>query len=159
MDETGREGAIEAAIYRAGINDTLISEYPINRDYELPDVNLVVPGQANISDSTRLRQVDKPPSTAWGIPGYLTQGDVLQIIGSTLSARSDSFVIRSYGESKDVSGKIQARAWCEARVQRTPAPMNPDREGLNPEAVIGSTVDFGRRFRMVSFRWLGKDEV
>ena len=159
MDETGREGAIEAAIYRAGINDTLISEYPINRDYELPDVNLVVAGQANIADSTRLRQVDKPPSTAWGIPGYLTQGDVLQIIGSTLSARSDSFVIRSYGESKDVSGKIQARAWCEARVQRTPEPMNPDREGLNPEAVSGSTVDFGRRFRIVSFRWLGKDEV
>jgi len=158
-DETGREGAIEAAINRAGINNTLIAEYPINRDKELPDVNLKVPGEANIQDSTRLRQVDKPPSTAWGIPGYLTQGDVLQIIGSTLSARSDSFVIRSYGESKDVNGKIQARAWCEARVQRTPEPMRPDRVGLNPEIVGGDSVNFGRRFRIVSFRWLGKDEV
>ena len=157
-DETGQSGAIESAISRAGINQTLISEYPIDRSRELPDLRISQPS-TSMTDITRLRQQDKPESTAWGLPGYLTQGDVLQIIGSTLSARSDSFVIRSYGESKDVNGRIQARAWCEATVQRTPEPMNPDREGLNPEPVSGDDVDFGRRFRIVSFRWLGKDEV
>ncbi len=157
-DETGLSGAIESAITRAGINQTLIQEYPIDRSRELPDIRISQPS-TSMTDITRLRQKDKPESTAWGLPGYLTQGDVLQIIGSTLSARSDSFVIRSYGESKDINGKIQARAWCEATVQRTPEPLNPDREGLNPEIVRGDDVDFGRRFRVVSFRWLGKDEV
>ena len=157
-DETGRSGAIESAISRAGVNQALIEEYPIDRSRELPDVRITQPS-TSMTDATRLRQQDKPESTAWGLPGWLTQGDVLQIIGSTLSARSDSFLIRSYGEAKDINGNIIARAWCEATVQRTPEPMKPDREGLNPERVSGDEVNFGRRFRMVSFRWLGKDEV
>ena len=157
-DETGRSGAIESAISRSGINAKLIEEYPMDRSRELPDLVMTAPTTA-MTDITRLKQVDKAESTAWGLPGYLTQGDVLQIIGSTLSARSDSFVIRSYGEAKDLNGKVIARAWCEGIVQRTPEPIRPDEQGLNPAVVTGDEVDFGRRFNLVSFRWLREDEV
>ena len=85
---------------------------------------------------------------------------MLQVIGSTLTTRSDTFTVRAYGESKDINGKILARAWCEAVVQRTPEPIAPDEQtGLNPREVRGNEIDFGRRFRTVSFRWLASNEV
>jgi len=51
------------------------------------------------------------------------QGDVLQSIGSVLTARSDTFVIRTYGEvlnPLDSTAAPISRAWCEAVVQRLP---------------------------------------
>ena len=82
------------------------------------------------------------------------------MIGSGLVARSDTFTVRSYGESKDVNGKVLARAWCEAVVQRTPEPVVPDDiTGMNPKDPQENQTDFGRRFRIVSFRWLSADEV
>ena len=95
-----------------------------------------------------------------GIPGWLTQADVLQAIGPVISARSDTFRIRSYGEVLDASGKIVARAWCEAIVQRTPEfvdaanPPETRPANLNP-----ANVKFGRRFAIVSMRWLHPDEI
>ena len=110
-----------------------------------------------MSDLTRLDQRLKPNTTAWGVPGHLTQADVLQVIGSSLTSRSDSFVVRAYGESS-TKGKVNARAWCEAVVQRYPDPLSADETEINPaDDFVGKT--FGRRFRVVSFRWLNADEV
>ncbi len=81
-------------------------------------------------------------------PIALTQADILQAIGPAISGRSDTFKVRAYGESLDSSGKVVARAWCEAVCQRT-----------TEEDAPGSTVDFGRKFKIISFRWLTKDEV
>jgi hypothetical protein len=36
-----------------------------------------------------------------GIPGWLTQADVLQALGPVIAARSDTFVVRAYGEVVD----------------------------------------------------------
>lgn len=153
-DETGRMGPLQAAIESAGLNQAFRSTYPLNNrdalaDYSHPD---------NISDSTRLEQTLKPDSMAWGVPGYLTQADILQVIGSTLTARSDTFRIRAYGEATDDAGTVKARAWCEAVVQRLPDPVTPDATGLNP-VKPGADADFGRRFAIVSFRWLKPEEV
>jgi hypothetical protein len=153
-DETGRMGPLQAAIESAGLNQAFRSTYPLNNrdaltDYSHPD---------NISDSTRLEQTLKPDSMAWGVPGYLTQADILQVIGSTLTARSDTFRIRSYGEATDDAGIVKARAWCEAVVQRLPDPVTPDATDLNP-VKPGTAADFGRRFAIVSFRWLKPEEV
>ncbi|MBK1825494.1 hypothetical protein [Haloferula rosea] len=158
-DETGRTGALQAAIDRAGprgdsLNQEFLDDYPLNnedpiRDYTHPD---------NIQDSTRLEQTLKPSSKAWGAAGFLTQGDLLQPLAPVLTARSDTFVIRAYGDVVDSSGDILARAWCEAEVQRTPVPIDPDRSGLNPRRSSGSP-EFGRRFEIVSFRWLKPEEV
>ena len=64
----------------------------------------------HLPDATRMEQTLKPASKAWGAPTYLTQADVLQVLGPVLTARSDTFVIRAYGDAVDAAGKIQARA-------------------------------------------------
>ncbi len=153
-NETGRVGALQAAIERAGLNSSHNSTFPLDNRASLPNYK----HPDNIPDATRMEQTLKPASKAWGAPSYLTQADVLQVIGPALAARSDTFVIRAYGDSVDAAGVIQARAWCEATVQRMPEPMDPDDSGLNPRNA-GKAGDYGRRFTMTSFRWLRPGEI
>ena len=54
-----------------------------------------------------------------GAPGIVTQMDVLNSIGPNLTARSDTFVIRAYGEALDDAGNVIGKAWVEVVVQRT----------------------------------------
>ena len=158
--ELSRAGPIETALRNAGINSSFESGSLAitGREEDIGDARLRSQ-QGSIGDSTQLDHRLKPASKAWGLPGYLTQGDVLGVIGSSLTARGDTFKIRTYGESRDVNGKILARAWCEATVQRTPEPVNPDKYGINPKPVGEDGIDFGRRFRIVGFRWLDQAEV
>jgi len=98
-----------------------------------------------------------------GIPGWLTQADVLQVIGASITARSDTFRIRAFGEALDASGKSVAKAYCEAIVQRTPAyvdPGNPptDRDSVTP-TLSNLNKTYGRQFQIVSFRWLSSKEI
>lgn len=153
-NDTGRMGPLQAAIEAAGLNSPFESAYPLNNSKSLPDYSH--PDQ--IRDATRLEQTLKPSTKAWGAPGFLTQGDVLQVIGPVINARSDTFVIRGYGDAADSSGTIRARAWCEAVVQRTPEPLKADASGLN-SADAGKSGDFGRRFIVKSFRWLKREEI
>ena len=47
--------------------------------------------------------------------------DILTAIGPFLQCRSDTFLIRTYGESLNpVTDEVESRAWCEATVQRIP---------------------------------------
>jgi len=162
-DDTGLNGALEAALEASLPNRGQNGQFPIMRQ-DLPNRTTYIAqsnrGTPRQSDTTRLDQRLKPASTGYGTPGYITQGDLLQVIGSGLVTRSDTFTVRSYGESRDVNGRVLAKAWCEAVVQRTPEPVSPDEvSGLNPRVVQGSEVNFGRRFQVVSFRWLHADEV
>ena len=154
--DLARAGPIEVALTKAGINSSFESGV---LSIEGRDDGIGSFSHHGISDAARLDHRLKPATKAWGLPGHLTQGDVLGVIGSSLTARGDTFKIRTYGESRDVNGKVLARAWCEATVQRTPEPMSPDQHGINPEPVTGSDVDFGRRFKIVGFRWLSGGEV
>ena len=54
-----------------------------------------------------------------GAPGIITQMDVLNSIGPNLTARSDTFVVRAYGEALDDAGNVIGKAWVEVVVQRT----------------------------------------
>lgn len=92
-----------------------------------------------------------------GAPACLSQADILQKLGPVLSARSDTFTIRSYGECRDATGKVTARAWAEAVVQRTPQALHPDAAGLDPDTTPAGR--FGRRFDIISFRWLTSSEI
>lgn len=103
--------------------------------------------------------------TSTGIPDWLMQGDVLQAVGSALSARSDTFVIRTYGEvvNPAIPGEPGARVWCEAVVQRTPDYVKPAADAATV-AEFGTITDpdnrlFGRKYKIVSFRWLGPDDI
>ena len=98
---------------------------------------------------------------AVGNASYLTQGDVLQALAPVLQVRSDYFRIRTCGEALDAAGNVTARARCEAFVQRTP-------EFVDPADPVHYTADelktksnqlFGRKFQIVSFRWLSDSEV
>lgn len=154
-DEFGEKGALEAAIQNSGVNSSLSQQgvYALDNRRSLTDYN----HPDNIEDATQMEQTLKPRSKAWGSPSFLTQADLLQAIGSGLTARSDTFVIRAYGEAL-AGGRVRARAWCEAIVQRHPEPVFPDATGINPERDNGLP-DFGRRFKISSFRWLNADEV
>jgi hypothetical protein len=99
---------------------------------------------------------------AYGSMPYVDQADVLRGFAEQITARGDTFVIRTYGDSIDASGKVVARAWCEAVVQRTPEYVNPaDAPHLkqsDPTLSLQSR-EFGRKIHLVSFRWLNPEEI
>lgn len=101
---------------------------------------------------------------AYGSSAYVDQADILRSLGGQLTPRGDTFVIRTYGDSLDASGKVQARAWCEAVVQRTPNYLHQSQEGdpsHRKQAELKSEINrrFGRSFRLVQFRWLKAEDV
>lgn len=99
-------------------------------------------------------------NTAEGSPATLIQGDLLQQIGSFISVRSDTFRIRSYGSSVAKNGEVQAEAWCEAIVQRVPDFVDSTQTpGTEVDQLNIVNQNFGRRFQVVSFRWLASQEV
>ena len=100
-------------------------------------------------------------------PQYLTQADILSAVGGGLTARSDTFTIRTYGEVLDAVNSttaapiITGRAWCEAVVQRLPDYVEPS-GNLSEDAVSALTATnkaFGRRFKIVSYRWLTPNDI
>jgi hypothetical protein len=103
--------------------------------------------------------------SAFGVPGWVRQADILRPLAPIISARDDTFTIRAYGDSRDRadSTKIVARAWCEVVVRRQadyvdpsdPAEIAPFADNMKSEA----NKRFGRRYQIVSFRWLDEGEV
>ncbi|MFC4992045.1 hypothetical protein [Rubritalea tangerina] len=100
-------------------------------------------------------------SKATGAPGYLMASDILQQIGSFITARSDTFVIRAYGDARDANGNIISHAYCEAVIQRTTTPIEPDPAtgNLDPIPPEKDKPHFGRKCEIVAFRWLKNDEI
>jgi hypothetical protein len=153
-------GALEAAIAKAGINEKQNAAFP---DTYLNQVPITT---GDVSDP-KLYVYKTPDATtgnpAAGAPGWVSQGDLLRILEPAATVRGDTFVIRSYGEAQDSSGKITARAYAEAVVQRIPEYVDPgDRPSVNAATdPSAKTVNqnFGRRFQIVSFRWLSKEEI
>ena len=99
---------------------------------------------------------------AAGSAGYVKQGDLLTALGPLINVRGDTFVIRAYGDSRDTTGtKIVARAWCEAVVQRVPDFIDPaDMAHVALSSLTSMTnKNFGRRFRVISFRFLAPQEI
>ncbi len=96
----------------------------------------------------------------YGLPGWTRQADILRPIAPILSARDDTFTIRAYGESHSADGTVQARAWCEATVQRTKDFVDPtDEADITTVPTQQANQAYGRRFKVISFRWLDADEV
>ena len=182
-EDEGKAGALQAAIDAADVNKSARSSFGDG-------------GNASNPDDKRypnLFPTDVASKKA-GVPGYVTQGDVLANVGPGLSARSDTFTIRAYGDISGLTGTPEARAWCEAVVQRLPEFFDPqeDEEGgemidvvefrenyrdRQDDEVSGrpekyvlekfsrndklSSVNrlFGRRYKIISFRWLSQDEL
>ena len=99
-------------------------------------------------------------SSAFGAPGWIRQADILRPIAPILTVRDDTFTIRAYGDALDQSGKVIAKAWCEAVVKRTREFSNSSdaADSIDPPVNAFNTT-YGRRYQIVSFRWLNSDEV
>ncbi len=79
-----------------------------------------------------------------GAPGIVTQLDVLNSIGPNLTARSDTFVVRAFGEALDGKGESIGKAWIEVVVQRSTeyigvAGADPNRRKLAYRNNTGTT--------------------
>ncbi|WP_309396275.1 hypothetical protein [Cerasicoccus maritimus] len=94
-------------------------------------------------------------------PGFITQADILSMLGPVLRPRGDTFVIRSYGSAiNKLTGEVDAEAWLEMTVQRVVDPVNPSSSNPNePATTTSGEVDFGRKFEIVNFRWLSSEDV
>jgi len=175
MDDPTLCGPLQAAIERSGINRAL-QIAPIELTLHPTSSPSGQPGRGWIPSDVAAYY----PFKNYGAPGYLTQADVLQSLGHRLTVRGDTFVIRTYGDARDPSGRIIARAWCEAVVQRTPEYLDSrpldSTTGNHPlePAAIRSAADFnqsanarlldvnrrhGRRIIIESFRWLSPSEI
>ncbi len=104
------------------------------------------------------------PTRLSGFPGYLLQADVLSPLAPVLSARSDTFTIRTYGDViNPLTRQVEGRAWCEAVVQRTPDYTVPKSAGGNDPCEIpaagSSNATFGRHYQVVAFRWLNPNDI
>lgn len=109
----------------------------------------------NFAGTTAGKAANGPFTSTVGFAAYLATifppggspdfDQIMTALGPMLTTRSDTFRIRAFGETLNPadSTKVEATAYCEAIVQRT------------PDALPG----FGRRFVIIQFRWLGPDDI
>lgn len=144
-------GALQTAIDTSGVNAEAAGGAKGN-------VNILASKTSGLSLAT---PEALEGSSTQGAPGYLMQADVLAVLGNAATVRSDTFKIRGYGEAVDKAGNVIARAHCEAVVQRRPEYIDPqDKAAVLPDALLSTANrNFGRRFEIMSFRWLSDVEI
>jgi hypothetical protein len=141
-------GALQAAL-----DDPKVS---INEDYRSSKITA-----ADLKDTSYTNRSAALGSRYQGAPAYVTQADLLGPIAPVLNARSDTFLVRGYGEATGPGGEVTARAWCEAVVQRVPDYIDAAANSAETVVTALSSVNrtFGRRFKVTSFRWLAENEI
>ena len=162
-DALGLTGALQAAIDATSINGGV----DVNAGGTAPSYDGAV--SQYISDES----VNLDSNTAAGIAQHLTQPKLLNTIGPRLNARSDTFTIRAYGETVDNGGNITDSAVCEVRVQRLPEYYDdsntadeelydiplPYSTNSDANTLSALNTQFGRKFKIISFKWLSEDEI
>lgn len=119
----------------------------------------------NLSPRQRFNYDQDGKPIWWDTPAFINAGDLWAQFAHYAAVRSDTFRIRTYGRS--ASG--EAHAWCEALVQRLPEPFAGSHASgggsVSGGAVSGAAQmqnpdpQFGRRFRLVSVRWLSAADL
>ncbi|GHC01562.1 hypothetical protein GCM10007047_17610 [Cerasicoccus arenae] len=157
-DEYGLGGALQSAIWESQID----SLFPINANPDFLDESTDLSELDFLNWDNQRTSGGQRQKVALGMAGYLTQADILVALGSMLTVRSDTFRIRSYGEVLNpITNEVSSEAWLEAIVQRTIEPVV--REDNNPANLqyyspsIGNTL--GRKFKIISFRWLDSEQI
>ncbi len=188
-DETSHMGALDAAIYKAELNRGFydVPKYATTTINAGTDPDSLDNNQEIFQDSYRYSAEGKimtsqAPIKTWGLPSFLMQSDILEPIAPALTVRGDTFTIRAYGESKG-KGKLIVTAYIEAIVERTPhyiqhqdigdSSDHPNKniatdaalkiDPLTGNISQGNLTDLneklGRRYKIISFRWLSKNEI
>lgn len=104
------------------------------------------------------------PPSATSLPGWMTQADVVTALGPVLAGRSDTFLVRAYGDAVNpVTGETQARAWCEAVMQRVPelerGTAGPPASAVEQAQADATRFPLGRAVVLASFRWLTEADL
>ncbi len=165
-DATGLKGALQAAIDTTDLDPAATRRLNDRAPYDQHPVGNGPGGDSSLDlaayrgTEDAVARLPVSSRNAFG-PGHLTQADLLSRIGSTLSARSDTFVIRVYGETRNptLGDEPVARAWAEAVVQRMPEYVEDATPPQNSPAAGSDSERFGRRFTVVSFRWLSPEDI
>lgn len=153
-EENSLVGALQAAIDNTSINTSIFN------------INTSSAPQGSLY---KFAKADEG-SIHTAAPGYLIQSDVLSSLGNILTVRDDTFIVRSYGSVRDKKGAVLSQAWCEATVQRCAEYVDSANEAtdckdeLAGETRTGTKLTaineaFGRRFKVVSFRWLSAADI
>ncbi len=154
--ELTQVGALQAAIDQSKINDDLLKGFVT--DVRVKDVT----DPKSYKFANPNAEIGNP---AAGAPGWIMQGDLMRIIEPTATVRGDTFLIRVCGEATDSQGAVTTRAYAEALIQRVPEYIN---NANTPSTNVWSAtatnakpenVAFGRRLKVVSFRWLTESEI
>jgi len=171
-----RSGTLEAAIARADktLGAESLAKMPAGGKMIDPSVSHnwlyqgVAGGRTGMPPGLYFRNVEvldpdnvNRTHNGFGANGCLFQGDLLQALGPILAARSDTFRIRAYGEAVDDAGTAQGSV-LEMVVQRTPDyldPVNAAHDRLKDSARSPINVLLGRRFIILSSKWLSPEEI
>lgn len=156
-------GVLQAAIDKSAINNSLKGGI-LSLNMTDSEKNRMAFREGLASSPTHYQPDNAEGDLLFGVGSYLTQAEVLAKIGHSLSARSDTFRIRSYGRTIDpISGARTAEVWVEALVQRTPEPVEAfgydASDPENPENRIRAAGDFGRKFKVISYRFLDRSRL
>lgn len=146
MEEFVESGILQYAIENVRWRDDTVEQNDLN--WYFNDSN-IWPGGSN--------QWETIPNNS---PSYLSQENILSALGSVLTTRSDTFIIRTYGDAfNPVTNQVEARAYLEAVVQRVPTPVVPDPGETSPAVNPDPNSLHGRKFEVISFRWLSPNEI
>ena len=170
--ETGLRGALQAAIDLG--QTTPVNTFDSTKDgkLSLSDASRTIGSGYTGSHLISSDDTSEPAAAykvrSYGSPQWLTQADLLSVLGPALSARSDTFRIRAYGDVLDpvnstaTTPVVNGRVWCEAIVQRMPEYLQstsdtPDIAG--PNLTSDQNKLMGRRFKVVAFQWLTPNDI
>ena len=156
-----RTGALQAAI------DNTSPDINANVKLSGATVNGVSGGSIPIIPSNLKDAKGNALNTTVGMPGFLMQQDLVQAFSPVMTVRSDTFLIRCYGEyDNPKTAAKEGQAWGEAVVQRLPDFVDQNDPAVKtmgdscPLASLNSNNQtLGRRFKIVSFRWLNETDL
>lgn len=151
-DTYKRRGALQAAIDKTSINGLQAGNTGL---WEAPDLKPVPNfGQGDL-------ELEERPLSE-GLSAFFMQADVLNKIGSMLHARSDTFTVRSYGSAQnEINGSVDSQAYYEITVQRLPTYLDASLDSweLPVEGAPSLNNYFGRRYTIISERWLNGENI
>ena len=154
LDSSKRDLSLKGAL-QAALDDPAVS---INSGFRSADRQISSSDTAGMNPAFR-EALEGP--IAYGSAAYVDQADVLRSCAELLAPRGDTFIIRTYGDALDANGNVQARAWCEAVVQRVPEYLSEKDLAHLKQSDLKTPINqtFGRKFQIVSLRFLSESEV
>ena len=153
IGENQKMSRIDEAIKATGLNSTQRITNSTTSDEEViarPDLN----------DGAHMFAANLAGETGAGLPGYLKQQDIIRPLAPIMTSRGDTFVIRAYGESVNPgTNKVMGKAKCEVVVQRVPDYVEDSIQAWEMPSLDSQNEKFGRRLKIVSFRWLNGNDA